>query len=150
MVVRAGAPKPDIGSVDALKRTLLAAKSIAVSASASGVYLSNEMFPRLGIADQIKDKTKRVESERVASVVARGEAEIGFQQISELLPVPGVDLVGPLPPEVQVVTVFAAGIAARVKEPEAAGALIKFLASPTAIPAVTNSGLEPMEDAPKR
>jgi molybdate transport system substrate-binding protein len=150
MVVRAGAPKPDIGSVEALKRTLLAAKSIAVSASASGVYLSKEMFPRLGIADQIKDKTKRVESERVASVVARGETEIGFQQISELLPVPGVDLVGPLPPEVQVVTVFAAGIAARAKEPEAAGALIKFLASPTAIPAVTKSGLEPMEGASKR
>ena len=150
MVVRAGAPKPDIGSVDALKRTLLAAKSIAFSASASGVYLSSEVFPRLGIADQIKDKSKRIESERVAAVVARGEAEIGFQQISELLPVPGVDLVGPLPPEVQRVTVFAAGIAVGAKEPDAAGALIKFLASPAAAAAITKSALEPMDDAPKK
>ena len=150
MVVRAGAPKPDIGSVDALKRTLLAAKSIAFSASASGVYLSSEVFPRLGIADQIKDKTKRIESERVAAVVARGEAEIGFQQISELLPVPGVELVGPLPPEVQRVTVFAAGVATGAKEPDAAGALIKFLAAPAAAAAITKSALEPMEDAPKK
>ena len=150
MVVRAGAPKPDIGSVDALKRTLLAAKSIAVSASASGVYLSKEMFPRLGIADQIKDKSKRIESERVAAVVARGEAEIGFQQISELLPVPGVELVGPLPPEVQRVTVFAAGVAVGAKEPDAAGALIRFLASPASAAAITKSALEPTEEAQKR
>jgi molybdate transport system substrate-binding protein len=150
MVVRAGAPKPDISSLDALKRTLLAAKSIAFSASASGVYLSSEVFPRLGIADQIKDKTKRIESERVAAVVARGEAEIGFQQISELLPVPGVELVGPLPPEVQRVTVFAAGIATGAKEPDAAGALIRFLASPAAAAAITKSALEPMDGALKK
>lgn len=150
MVVRAGAPKPDISSIDALRRTLLAAKSIAYSASASGVYLSSEMFPRLGIADQIKDKTKRIESERVATVVARGDAEIGFQQISELLSVPGVDFVAPLPPEVQKVTVFSAGVAVSSKEPDAAGALIRFLASPAAITAITKSGLEPMESTEQK
>ena len=144
MAVRAGAPKPDISSVDALKRTLLQAKSIAYSASASGVYLSTELFPRLGIADQIKGKSKRIESERVGTVVARGDAEIGFQQVSELLPIPGIDYVGPLPPEVQQVTIFSAGVAVGAREPEAGRALIKFLASPAAVPAITKSGLEPV------
>jgi molybdate transport system substrate-binding protein len=144
MVVRAGAPKPDIGTVDALKRALLDAKSIAYSASASGVYISTELFQRLGIADQVKGKSKRIVSERVGTVVARGEAEIGFQQISELLPIPGVDYVGPLPPEVQKVTVFSAGIAAGAKEPDAARALIKFFTSPAAAPTITKSGLEPV------
>jgi molybdate transport system substrate-binding protein len=147
MVVRKGAPKPDISTVDALKRTLLDAKSIAYSASASGVYLSTEMFARLGIADEIKHKAKRIESERVAAVVARGDAEIGFQQVSELLPEKGTDYVGPLPPEVQRVTVFSAGIASGSKEPEAGRALIKFLVSPAASAAVTKSGLEPMTSA---
>ncbi|MBI2992051.1 MAG: substrate-binding domain-containing protein, partial [Deltaproteobacteria bacterium] len=94
MAVRAGSPKPDISSVDALKRTLLKAKSIAYSASVSGRYLSTELFQRLGIADQIMPKSRRIEGERVGAVVARGEAEIGFQQTSELLPVPGIDYVG--------------------------------------------------------
>jgi molybdate transport system substrate-binding protein len=145
MAVRAGAPKPDISSVDALKRTLLQAKSIAYSASASGVYISTELYQRLGIANQIMGKSKRIESERVGTVVARGDAEIGFQQISELLPIPGIDYVGPLPPEVQRVTVFAAGIAVGTKEPDAARALIEFLASPAAIPVITKSGLEPVK-----
>jgi molybdate transport system substrate-binding protein len=144
MVVREGAPKPDISTVEALKRALLEAKSIAYSASASGVYLSKEMFPRLGIADQIKHKTKRIESERVAAVVARGDAEIGFQQVSELLPEKGTDYVGPLPPEVQRVTVFSAGIATGSREPDAARELIKFLSSPAAHAAITKNGLEPM------
>ena len=144
MAVRAGTPKPDIGTVDALKRTLLEAKSIAYSASASGTYLATELFPRLGIAEQIKDKAKRIESERVGTVVARGDAEIGFQQVSELLPIPGIDYVGPLPAEVQQVTVFSAGIAAGAKEPEAGRELIRFLSSADAAPAVTASGLEPV------
>ena len=105
VAVRAGSPKPDISSVDALKRTLLQAKSIAYSSSVSGRYLSTELFQRLGIADQIMLKSRRIEGERVGAVVARGEAEIGFQQVSELLPVPGIDYVGPLPPEVQKVSV---------------------------------------------
>ena len=144
MAVRAGAPKPDISSVEALKRTLLQANSIAYSASTSGVYLSTELFPRLGIADQIMGKSKRIGSERVGTVVARGDAEIGFQQISELLPIPGIDYVGPLPPEVQKVTVFSAGVVVGAKEPDAARALIEFLASPAAAPAITKSGLEPV------
>ena len=112
MAVRAGASKPDISTVDALKRTLLQAKSIAYSASVSGDYLSTELLQRLGIADQVLSKCRRIEGgERVGSVVARGEAEIGFQQISELLPVPGIDHVTPLPPEGQKVSVFSAGVA---------------------------------------
>lgn len=144
MAVRSGAPKPDITTVDALKRTLLESKSIAYSASASGTYLSSELFPRLGIADQIKDKSKRIVSERVGTVVARGDAELGFQQISELLPIAGIDYVGPLPAEVQQVTVFSAGIAAGAKELDAARELLKFLSSPAAAPVITKSGMEPV------
>jgi molybdate transport system substrate-binding protein len=144
MAVRARSPRPDIGSVDALKRTLLQAKSIAYSSSVSGRYLSTELFQRLGIADEILPKSRRIEGERVGAAVARGEAEIGFQQISELLPVPGIDCVGPLPPEVQRVTVFSAGVAAATRISEAACALIRFLASPEAAHAITKSGLEPI------
>ena len=144
MVVRAGAPKPDISSVEALTRTLLEARSIAYSASASGVYLSTELFPRLGVADQIRGRSRRIESERVATVVARGGAEIGFQQISELLPVPGVDYVGPLPEGAQQVTVFSAGLAAGARAPDAARTLIRFLASPAAHPIIRKSGLDPI------
>jgi molybdate transport system substrate-binding protein len=144
MVVRAGARKPDISSVEALKRTLVEAQSIAYSASASGSYLSTELFPRLGIAEQIKAKSQRIESERVAVVVARGGAEIGFQQISELRGVPGTDYVGPLPPAVQRITVFAAGVGAQSTDPAAARALIRFLASPAAAAAISKSGLDLM------
>ena len=145
MAVRAGAPKPDISTVDALQRTLLQAKSIAYSASVSGDYLSTELLQRLGIADQVLSKCRRIEGgERVGAVVARGEAEIGFQQISELLPVPGIDHVTALPPEVQKVSVFSAGVALSTKDSDAAHALIRFLASPEAARAITNSGLEPI------
>jgi len=144
MAVRTGAPKPDISSVDALKHTLLQAQSIAYSASASGVYLSHELFQRLGIADQIMGKCKRIANEPVGAVVARGDAEIGFQQISELLPVPGIDYVGPLPPGAQKVTVFSAGVAVGAREPVAARALIKFLASPANVPTIKKTGLEPV------
>jgi len=143
MAVKAGAPKPDISTVEALKRTLLAAKSIAYSDSASGVYLSTELFPKLGIADQIKGKSKKIEADPVGGVVATGEFEIGFQQISELRPVKGIDIVGPLPPGAQRVTVFAAGIPATATHPEAAKALIQWLASPAAYSAIKKSGLEP-------
>jgi molybdate transport system substrate-binding protein len=150
MAVRAGAPKPDISTVEALKRALLQAKSIAYSASASGVYVSTELFQRLGIAAQIAGKSQRIASERVATVVARGDAELGFQQISELLPVAGIDYVGPLPPEVQRVTVFSAGIAAGAKTPDAARALITFLASAAGAPAITKSGMEPMSESTRQ
>jgi molybdate transport system substrate-binding protein len=144
MAVRAGAPKPDISTVDALKRTLLAAKSIAYSASASGVYLSTELFPRLGIADAVKSKSRRIESERVGTVVARGDAEIGFQQVSELLPIAGIDYVGPLPEEVQRVTVFSAGIATGARNLDAARALIRYLTSAAVAPVIRKTGLEPI------
>jgi molybdate transport system substrate-binding protein len=150
MAVRAGAPKPDISSVDAFKQALIAAKSIAYSDSASGVYVSTELFQRLGIADELLAKSKEIKSERVGNVVARGEAEIGFQQISELLPVHGIDFVGPLPPELQKLTVFSAGIAVGAKDRGAAKALIEFLASPAAIPAIKKSGLEPIASAEQK
>jgi molybdate transport system substrate-binding protein len=147
MAVRAGAPKPDISSADALKRALLAAKSIAYSDSASGVYISTEMFQKLGIADEMKDKAKKIPATPVGEIVAHGDAELGFQQISELKPVSGIDIVGQLPPELQKITVFSAGIASVSKEPEAGKALIKFLASPAAAPAIIKSGMEPIATA---
>ena len=142
--VRAGAPKPDMGSVEAVRKALLEARSIAYSASASGVYFSTEMVRRLGIADEVLPKARRILSERVGSVVARGDAELGLQQISELLPIQGIELLGPLPPELQRVTVFSAGIAAGSQQPDAARELIRFLASPAAAPAVTATGLDPV------
>ena len=144
MAVKAGAPRPDIASVEALKRTLLNAKSIAYSDSASGVYLSTELFPMLGIADQIKAKSKKIEADPVGGVVANGEFEIGFQQISELRPVKGIDIVGELPPGAQRITVFAAGIPVTANNPEQATALIRWLASPAAYEAIKKSGLEPV------
>jgi molybdate transport system substrate-binding protein len=144
VVVKAGAPKPDISSAEALKRALLAATSVAYSESASGVYVSTGMFQRLGIADAMKDKARKIVGEAVAAVVARGEAEIGFQQISEMRGVAGADVVGPLPADLQKVTVFSAGIASVSKQPEAGRALIDFLASPAAREAIIQSGMEPI------
>jgi molybdate transport system substrate-binding protein len=142
IAIRSGSPKPDITTVDSLRTTLLNAKSIAYSDSASGVYVSTELFRRLGIADQVTGKSRMIPAEPVAAVVARGEAEIGFQQISELKPIPGIDLVGPLPDEVQKITIFSAGIVTGSQAPEAAKSLIKFLSSPAATQAITASGLK--------
>jgi molybdate transport system substrate-binding protein len=149
VAVKAGAPKPDISSADAVKQALLAAKSIAYSDSASGVYISTTMFEKLGIAAEMKDKARKIPATPVAEIVARGEAELGFQQISELKAVSGVDIIGPLPDSLQQVTVFSAGIASVSKEPEAAKALIKFLASPAAKDKIVNSGLEPIAGGAK-
>ncbi len=142
MAVRAGAPQPDIGSVDALVRAVRAAKSVAYSASVSGTYLATELFPRLGLADEIAAKGRRIESERVGAVVARGDAELGFQQISELLPIEGIDYVGPLPDEAQRVSTFSAGIAVGARSPAAARELVAFLASPALGPIVEKYGLD--------
>jgi molybdate transport system substrate-binding protein len=145
MAVRAGAPKPDISTVDALRRTLLQAKSIAYSASVSGDYLTTELLQRLGIADEVMSKSRRIEGgERVGAVVARGEAEIGFQQMSELLPVPGIEHVTALPPEVQKASVFSAGVAASSRNSDAAHAIIRILSSSEAACAIGASGLEPI------
>jgi molybdate transport system substrate-binding protein len=147
MAVRKGALKPDIGTVDALISTLLQAQSIAYSASVSGEYLTNELLQRLGIADRVLPKCRRIEGgERVGAVIARGEAEIGFQQISELLPVPGIDHITLLPPAVQKFSIFSAGVAATTSDSDAARAVIAFLSSLDASESIKNSGLEPIEN----
>jgi molybdate transport system substrate-binding protein len=145
MAVRAGAPKPDISTLDALRNTLLQAKSVGYSASESGKYLTTELVQHLGIADQVLPKSRLVGGgERVGAVVARGELEIGFQQMSELLPVPGIAHITPLPPEVQKVSSFAAGVAAKSPDKALARSAIAFLASPAAAEAITSTGLEPI------
>ncbi|MDN3566805.1 substrate-binding domain-containing protein [Paeniroseomonas aquatica] len=144
LAVRSGAPRPDISTMEGFRRALLAAKSIAYSASASGVYIEAEMYRRMGLEAELAPKSRKILSERVGSVVARGEAEIGFQQMSELLPIQGIDTIGPIPREVQQVTVFSAGIAANAAQPAAARALIAFLASPEAREALRKTGVEPM------
>jgi molybdate transport system substrate-binding protein len=148
MAVRAGAPKPDIGSADALRRVLLQAKSIGYSASVSGQYVTTELYQRLGIAEQAMSKSRFIgEGERVGAVIARGEVEIGFQQISEFLPVAGIAHITPLPPEVQKVSVFSAGVAASSRDASLARSVIQFLASAEAIPAIVRTGLEPIGNA---
>ena len=148
MVVRSGAEKPDINSVEALRKTLLAAKSIAYSDSGSGTYLSTTLFPKLGIAEQVASKSRKVRGppsgEPVAAVVARGEAEIGFQQVSELIHVPGITYVGTIPAEVQPAIFFAGALTKTVQEPEAASALIRFLTSANAAPVIEKAGLVPL------
>jgi molybdate transport system substrate-binding protein len=148
MVVRAGAAKPDISSVEALRSTLLAAKSIAYSDSGSGTYLSTTLFPKLGIAEQIAGRTRKVRGppsgEPVAAVVARGEAEIGFQQVAELIHVPGITFAGTIPAEVQPTTFFAGALTSTARQPDAANALIRFLASPAAAPVISKAGLTPI------
>lgn len=142
--VRKGTPKPDISTVDALRQALLNARSIAYSASASGTYLSTELFARLGVAEQMQGKARRILSERVGAVVARGEAELGFQQVSELLPFTELDFVGTLPDAVQQAIFFSAGIGREAQSPQAARHLVRFLASPAAAPIVRSTGLEPV------
>jgi molybdate transport system substrate-binding protein len=144
VAVKSGAPRPDISNADAVKRMLLAAKTIAYSDSASGVYVSTEMFDKLGIREEMKDKARKIPATPVGEIVAHGEAEIGFQQISELKPVEGIDIIGPLPDALQKITVFSAGVASVSKEPDAAKALIKFLASPQARPEIVKSGMDPI------
>ncbi|HEY2135191.1 MAG TPA: substrate-binding domain-containing protein [Xanthobacteraceae bacterium] len=141
--VKAGTPKPDIGSVEAFKRALANAKSIAYSDSASGVYIETELYKRLGVSDAVKAKSKMIPADPVGEVVANGGAELGFQQVSELMPVKGIELLGPIPAEIQKVTVFSAAVAAGAHEPAAGEALIRFLAAPSAAAVITKSGMEP-------
>jgi molybdate transport system substrate-binding protein len=150
MVVREGAEKPDITSVAALRNTLLAAKSIAYSDSGSGTYLSTALFQKLGVADQIAAKSRKVRGppsgEPVAAVVARGEAEIGFQQVAELIHVPGITFVGALPSEAQPMFSFAGVLTKTAQEPDAARALLSFLSSREAAATITKAGLKPLSD----
>jgi molybdate transport system substrate-binding protein len=143
VAVRAGAPKPDISSGDALKRALLAAKSIGYSSGPSGAYLAG-LFQRMGIADELKPKIKQTPpGVAVGDLIARGEVEIGFQQVSELLPIAGIDFLGPLPSDIQQFTVFSAGLHVSAKEPRAAKALVQFLTSPASVPVIKKKGMEP-------
>ncbi len=144
LAVKKGAAKPDISTTEAFKRALLDAKSIAyVEQGASGIYLKS-LFERLGIAEQLKPKIKLLPaSNPAANAVANGEAEIGMTQISEILPYAGAELVGPLPADIQLYTVFPAAVGAGAKEPDAAKALIKFLTAPAAFPVLKAKGLSP-------
>ncbi len=143
VAVGKGKPKPDISSVDALRKTLLAAKSIGYSTGPSGVYVVT-MFQKMGIADAIKSKLKQTPTGVfVGSIIASGEAEIGFQQVSELTHFPGIDYVGPLPAELQLITVFSAGIQAGAKETDAAKALVSFITAPAAGAVFKKHALDP-------
>ena len=143
VALRAGLPKPDISSGDAVKEAVLAANSVAYSSGPSGFYVA-DLFKKMGIADRIKDKVKQTPSGvQVGEVVARGEADLGFQQVSELLHVEGIDYLGPLPADIQHITVFSAGLHTAATAPDAARALVKFLTAPEAAPIIRKSGMEP-------
>ncbi|MFM0114676.1 substrate-binding domain-containing protein [Paraburkholderia nemoris] len=142
MVVREGAAKPDISTAEGLRQALLHAKSIAYSDSASGVYIERELFKKLGIDEQVKSKAKMVPRIPVASVVANGDYEIGFQQVSELLPVQGATFAGKIPESLQSVTRFAAGIPVGAQHPKEAKALLDYLASPDVQAGVRATGLD--------
>ena len=144
MAVRAGARRPDITTVEGLKQAILNARSIAVSSQISGVYLTNELFPKLGVAEQAAPKTTKVEKGAAGDLVASGAAEIAFQQISELRAVKGIDYVGPLPASVQRISVFSAGIAAKAPNPAGAKALLELLMSAEGRGVMQQTGLDPI------
>ena len=143
VAVRVGAPKPDIRTADGLKKAVLSAKSIGYSSGPSGQIVAG-IFQRMGIADEIKGKLKQTPSGvLVGTLLASGEADIGFQQVSELLHFPGIDYVGPLPPGIQQYTTFSIGIQSGAKEAAAAKAWIMFIKAPEAAPAFRKGGMEP-------
>ncbi len=146
VVVKEGAPKPDIGSLAGFKQALLSAKSVAyidpAAGGSSGIYVAG-LLDKLGIAAEVKPKAKLIPGGAVAEHVARGEAELGIHQISEILPVKGVTLVGPLPADVQNYTVYAAALGAQAKESDAAKALLKALSGPAAAEVLKSKGMEP-------
>ena len=145
VAVRTGSAKPDISSVEAFKRTLLKAKSIAyLRAGTSGPYLQG-LFERFGIAAEMQSKAKRTETDTVGELVAAGEAEIGVTAIATLIATPGADIVGPLPPEIQSYVFFAGAVSTNASVPDVARDLIKFLTGPTAIPVIRSKGMEPWE-----
>lgn len=148
VAVRKGAAKPDVSSGEALKRAMLEAKSIVYSTGPSGVYLA-KLFERMGIARDIQAKVKIAQGEPTGAVVARGEAEIAFQQMSELLPVEGIDIVGPLSLDVQETTVFSSGVLSASKAAEPAQSLLAFFTAPAAAPAIERWGMQPIGSVPK-
>jgi molybdate transport system substrate-binding protein len=143
VAVRKGAPKPDISSTEALKKTLLAAKSIGYSTGPSGNYIVS-LFEKMGIGDQVKPKLKQTPTGVfVGSIIASGDVDIGFQQVSELMHFAGIDYLGPLPADVQYITIFSSGVHAGAKQEDAAKALVKFITAPAAAAVIKKHGLEP-------
>ena len=142
IAVRAGAPRPDVRSGAALKQALLAAKTVGYTSGPSGVYMAG-LIEKMGIAAEVKPKHRGVPSGgTIGTIVASGGAEIGFQQVSELVHIPGIDYIGPLPPDIQCVTVFSCGLQAGASQPDAAKALMGFLTTPAAKNVMTKHGLE--------
>lgn len=143
VAVRAGAARPDLGSEDAVRAAVLAARSLSYSTGPSGVQLAR-LFERWGIADQIASRIVQAPpGVPVGSLVARGEVELGFQQLSELLPLPGIEIIGPLPPAIQITTTFTAAVCTGAAQPDAARALLAFLQSPEAAEAKRRHGMDP-------
>lgn len=143
IAVRAGLPKPDISSAEAVKKAVLEAKSVAYSSGPSGLYIA-ELLSRMGIAEQVKHKLKLPPSNvLVGEVLARGEADLGFQQVSDLLHVKGIVYVGPLPAAIQNITVYAAGLHTTAPASKAAKALVKFLTASEARPVIMKAGMDP-------
>lgn len=144
MAVRHGEPKPDISTMETFKQALLDARSIAYSDSASGVYLSRVLFNQMHIGDRLKDKSTMIPATPVGEVVARGQAQIGFQQLSELKPVEGIDIVGLIPDQAQQMTLYSGGVVSRSTHAEQARQLLEYLASQQAAKAIKASGLDPI------
>ena len=142
--VRKGDPEPDISTLEALKHTLLTIGRVAYSASASGTYLSTELFPKLGIAEEMAVKAKKILSERVGTILMRNEADLGFQQFSELLPIEGITILSDLPPEAQRFFFFSAGIGSGTQKEEQARHLVEFLASEEVADSIQKTGLKPV------
>ena len=143
IAVRSGAPRPDIGNEQSVKRAVLGARSLGYSTGPSGVQLA-KLFERWGIAEQIEDRIVQASpGVPVGNLVATGEVELGFQQLSELMNLPGIDVLGPLPPEIQIVTTFSAGLSVTSTRPDAVRALLDFMASPAAAPTKRSNGMEP-------
>jgi molybdate transport system substrate-binding protein len=143
VAVRAGAPRPDISSAEALKRALLAAGTVGYTSGPSGVYMA-ALIERMGIAAAVKPKHRGVPSGgTIGTIVASGEAEIGFQQMSELVHIPGITVVGPLPADIQCITVFSCGVHAGAANPEGAHSLARFLSAPATHAVYARHGLEP-------
>ena len=143
MAVKAGAPKPEIASVADFKRVLLKAKSVAYSDSASGVYIRNTLFKRLGIEKTMAPKSTMIQATPVGLLIAKGDYEIGFQQLSELKPIPGIEIVGVIPANVQLITTFSAGLLAKSPDPSDARDLVRFLTSSAAASEIRESGMDP-------